>query len=116
MKTLDQKIDEMRAKVGRTCGPKSEIVEDIQAAAIAVFGVDKEDFFNGCRARSVTYARMASMALCRARTGLSLNIIGMMHGGLDHACVHHAVKQSKEGKIWLTDGIKEVERLLDSSS
>ena len=114
MKTLDEKIAEARAKINKNWRPKLEIVESIQAAAIAVFDVDKVDFFNGCRHRPVSYARMVSMALCRARTSLTPEEIALLHGGLDRSNVYHAAWKVKNGKALLTAGAQEVARILQS--
>jgi chromosomal replication initiation ATPase DnaA len=113
MKTLDEKIAEMRSKVKSEWRTRYELVETIQAAAIAVFAVEKESFFNGERTRSVAYSRMASMAVCREKTKLPLAIIATLHGGMDHGAVIYAVRKVKIGaKEDLDNGVKEILRIV----
>lgn len=117
--TLDQKIEAMRTKVKTQWRPRYDLCESIQAAAIAVFGVEKESFFNGERTREVASARMASMALCRELTELSLQEIGMLHGGMDHTSVSYAVRKfgpnprdGYEPKKDLILGFQEIRQLI----
>lgn len=92
--TIDQKIEAARERVKKRGASRISVVETIQACAIAAFGVERESFFNGERTRRVADARMTSMSLCRKQTSLTLEEIGMLHGGLNHASVCHAIRQT----------------------
>lgn len=113
--TLDQQIESMRAKMQKHWRPKSKVVEKIQAAAIAVFDVEAESFFNGERTRPVSYARMASMIVSRQKTGLPTTLIAKLHGGLDHAMVSYAEGKFKRGEFKhdFDEAVNEIRRLAD---
>lgn len=112
MKTLDERIKEMRGKLGPDWRSPLEIVRITQAAAIAVFGIGKESFFSGERTRDVTFARMASMAICREQTKLSLKQIAKAHGVEDHSCVLYARKKVRTKKQGFIEGYTAIKKLI----
>jgi chromosomal replication initiation ATPase DnaA len=115
--TLDEQIESMRAKMQKHWRPKSKVVEKIQAAAIAVFDVEAESFFNGERTRPVSHARMASMIVSRQKTGLPVSLISKLHGGMDHAMVSYAEGKLRRGgfKHDFEDAIEEIKRLIEEA-
>lgn len=116
VKTLDQKIKLMRARLGVNWMPRLDLVETIQAAAIAVFGISKEQMFSGGKTQDVAYARMASMAICREKTHLSRLTIARLHGRTDHSTVSYAERSLKNGKEHLIAAAAEIRRLITFNS
>jgi hypothetical protein len=66
-----------------------EEVVNIQSALIEAFGISSDDFHGRCRTEHVANARIASMALCRAYTTLTVEEIAEAHNR-HHRVVCHA--------------------------
>jgi len=56
------------------------------------YNITQEDIFSRKRYRYLVDARHISMALCRRKTSLSLEQIGLIHNR-DHATVLHSIKK-----------------------
>lgn len=72
------------------------LVEQIQERVCGLFGISKGQLLGetGTRRGRAFAGRVASMALCRAHTGLTLGEIGRMHERCEHGAVSRATKRA----------------------
>ncbi len=78
---------------------KKVTVEMIQKAVSEYFGLKMQDLKSKRRTKDLVSARQLAMYLSRNYTQLSLNEIGSLFGGKEHATVIYACKQIEEKRI-----------------
>ncbi len=78
---------------------KQVTVEMIQKAVCEYFGLKMQDLKSKRRTKDLVSARQLAMYLSRNYTQLSLNEIGSLFGGKEHATVIYACKQIEEKRI-----------------
>ena len=94
MKTIEEKIEEMRARLIELgeCHSERGDIQEVQAAACAAFGMKFDELVCESRTQRSVSARWASYKVCREYLKATLDEIGKAHKK-DHGTVLHGLQK-----------------------
>jgi chromosomal replication initiation ATPase DnaA len=98
MKTMDDRISEMTAKLmalGQPVRQTREDIQEVQAAVCAAFNLTFARLIHEGRTQRASNARWASFKICRDRTGATVNEIAEAHN-LDRGTINHGLRQFED--------------------